>query len=74
MIDMKIPLPYILSGIVSLALCLAGMFFQLRQLGEDMTDIKAKVSQATKVSEQLAVLTYRVQTLESGRSATAGGK
>lgn len=75
MIDMKIPLPYILSVIGALATAFATMFFQLGQVREDMADLKITVkagnTSTTTVQGELAILRFRVETLEAERRAAA---
>lgn len=70
-IDMKIPLTWLIGGAFSFACVFAGMYFQLRQLSEDMIDLKISVkagngSQAT-IQGELAILRFRIETLESDK-------
>lgn len=72
-VDMKLPLNWLLTVAFSLALLIGGMYFQLRQLSDDMTDLKIAVkagngSQAT-VQGELAILRFRVETIEAERKA-----
>jgi hypothetical protein len=72
-IDMKLPLNWLLTVAFSLALLIGGMYFQLRQLSEDMVDLKIAVktgngSQAT-IQGELAILRFRVETIEAERKA-----
>lgn len=72
-VDMKLPLNWLLTVAFSLALLIGGMYFQLRQLSDDMTDLKIAVktgngSQAT-IQGELAILRFRVETIEAERKA-----
>jgi hypothetical protein len=76
-IDFKIPLWSILSAAFFLALLIGGMYFQLNRLSEDMTELKIAVkagntSQAS-VQGELAILRFRVETLEADKRALNGG-
>lgn len=70
-IDLKLPLNWLLTVAFSLALLIGGMYFQLRQLAEDMTDLKISVksgnSQASNVQSEIAILRFRVENLESDK-------
>lgn len=77
MIDFKIPLWSILSAFFFLALLIGGMYFQLGQLREDTTELKIAVkagntSQNT-VQGELAILRFRVESLESDRRGNDSG-
>lgn len=68
-IDLKLPLNWLLTVAFSLSLLIGGMYFQLRQLAEDMTDLKIAVkagngSQAT-IQGEMAILKFRIENLES---------
>lgn len=70
-IDMKLPLNWLLTVAFSLALLIGGMYFKLGQLGEDMTDLKISVkagnNQASTVQGEIAILKFRLENLESDR-------
>lgn len=70
-IDMKLPLNWLLTVAFSLALLIGGMYFQLRQLSDDMLDLKIAVKagngQASTVQGEIAILRFRVETLESDK-------
>ncbi|MDN8617884.1 hypothetical protein [Variovorax ginsengisoli] len=72
-IDMKLPLNWLLTVAFSLALLIGGMYFKLGQLGEDMTDLKIAVKagngQAATVQGELAILKFRIENLESDKKA-----
>lgn len=68
-IDLKLPLNWLLTVAFSLALLIGGMYFKLVQLGEDMTDLKITVkagnNQATTIQGELAILKFRIENLEA---------
>ncbi len=70
-IDLKLPLNWLLTVAFSLALLIGGMYFQLRQLSEDMTDLKIAVKSgnnaASTTQGEIAILKYRVENLESDK-------
>jgi hypothetical protein len=73
-IDMKIPLTWLVSGAFAFACVFAGMYFQLGQLREDMVELKvsAKVgnNQTATIQGEMAILRFRVETLESDKKVT----
>lgn len=73
-IDMKLPLNWLLTVAFSLALLIGGMYFKLGQLGEDMTDLKISVkagnNQTSTVQGELAILKFRIENLESDKRST----
>jgi hypothetical protein len=74
-IDMKLPLNWLLTVAFSLALLIGGMYFQLGQLSKDMTELKITVnsgnSQAATLQGEIAILRYRVENLESDKRAAS---
>lgn len=68
-IDMKLPLNWLLTVAFSLALLIGGMYFQLRQLSVDMTDLKIAVKSgngtAATIQGELAILKFRIENLEN---------
>jgi len=72
-IDLKLPLNWLLTVAFSLALLIGGMYFKLVQLGEDMTDLKISVKagngQAATIQGELAILKFRIENLESDKRA-----
>lgn len=77
-IDFKLPLSGILAAAFSLALLIGGMYFQLNRLSEDMADLKITVkagnTSTTTVQGELAILRFRVETLEAERRAAAAAR
>lgn len=75
MIDMKLPLPWLLSVAGALALALAGIFFKVGKLQEDTAELKIEVkagnSSTATVQGELAILRFRIETLEAERRAAA---
>lgn len=72
-IDMKLPLTWLLGVAFMIAGSFVTMYFQIGQLREDMTDLKITVkagnSQAATVQGELAILRFRVETLEADKRA-----
>lgn len=70
-IDLKLPLNWLLTVAFSLALLIGGMYFKLVQLGEDMTDLKIAVKagngQAATIQGEMAILKFRIENLESDK-------
>lgn len=68
-IDMKIPLTWLIGGAFSFACVFAGMYFKLGQLGTDMTELKITVKAgngtAATIQGELAILKFRIENLES---------
>ena len=73
-IDMKIPLTWLIGGAFSFACVFAGMYFKLGQLGQDMTELKITVKSgnntAATTQSELAILRFRIETLEADKRAT----
>lgn len=70
-VDTKLPITWILGSAFAFALLIGGMYFQLKQLSEDMTDLKIAVkagngSQAS-IQGELAILRFRIETIEADR-------
>lgn len=74
-VDMKLPLNWLLSVAFSLALLIGGMYFKLGQLGEDMTDLKIAVKAgngtAATIQGELAILKFRIENLEAEKRSAA---
>lgn len=73
-IDLKLPLTWLLTVSASLALLIGGMYFQLKKLSEDMVDLKIAVkagngSQAT-IQGELAILKFRIENLEADKRSS----
>jgi hypothetical protein len=70
-IDMKLPLTWLLGVAFAFAAAFASMYFKLGQLGEDMTDLKITVKagngQAATIQGELAILKFRIENLESDK-------
>jgi hypothetical protein len=68
-IDVRIPLPWLLSGLIVVGWALVSMWFSLNQLVRDVADlqitVKAGNSQATTIAGEIALLRYRVENLEA---------
>ncbi len=74
-IDMRLPLTWLLGVAFMVAGAFVSMYFQLGQLREDMTDLKISVkagnSQASTVNGQIAILTYRIDNLEADKRSAS---
>jgi hypothetical protein len=72
-IDFRLPLTWLLGVAFMVAGSFVTMWFQLGQLREDMTDLKITVKagngQAATIQGELAILRFRVETLESDKKA-----
>lgn len=72
-IDLRIPLPWLLgvAGVVGWGL--VSMWFMVNQLTKDVSDlqitVKAGNGQAVTVAGELALLRYRVENIEADRRA-----
>lgn len=73
-IDLKLPLTWLLTIAASFALLIGGMYVKLGQLGEDMTDLKISVKagngQAATIQGELAILKFRIENIEADRRST----
>jgi hypothetical protein len=71
-IDMHLPLTWLLSSIGAFALLLGGMYFQIGQLSKDVVELKTSVNtsntQNAAVLGDVAVLKYRVDSIEKRES------
>lgn len=67
-IDMHLPLTWLLSSIGAFALFLGGVYFQIGQLSKDVTELKSAVqtgnNQSTAIAGDIAVLKYRMDSIE----------
>lgn len=70
-IDLKLPLNWLLTVAFSIALLIGGMYFQLGQLSQDMAELKTAVKSGnvatSTVQGELAILRFRVENLESDK-------
>jgi len=70
-IDFRLPLTWLLGIAGMVCAAFVSMWFQLGQLREDMTDLKITVkagnNQASTVQGEIAILRFRVETLESDK-------
>jgi hypothetical protein len=67
-IDMKLPLHWLLGVVFAAFAAFASIYFQVGKLGEDMTDLKIAVKagngQAATIQGELAILKFRIENLE----------
>ncbi len=70
-IDMRLPLTWLLGGLGFVAVTFGGMYFQLGQLSKDMAELKIEVksgNNATSTTQgEIAILRFRVETLEADK-------
>ncbi|MBD9407140.1 hypothetical protein IB236_17480 [Acidovorax sp. ACV02] len=70
-IDLRIPLPYLLSGVMVVLWALISMYFSVNQLVRDVGDLQITVksgnSQSTTLAGEIAILRWRVDSLEGVR-------
>lgn len=70
-IDFRIPLPWLLSGLIVVGWALVSMWFSLNQLVRDVADlqitVKAGNTQAVTVAGEIALLRFRVENLEADK-------
>jgi len=70
-IDLKLPLTWLLGVAFMVAGAFVSMWFQLGQLREDMTDLKITVKAgngtAATIQGELAILKFRIENLEADK-------
>ena len=68
-IDLRIPLPWLITGLVSVCFTLVSMWFNTTQLLKDVADIqitmKAGNSQTTTLAGEIALLRFRIENIEN---------
>jgi hypothetical protein len=80
-IDMKLPLTWLLSVAVTIIAGGFGLYHQIGSQGETLKDMKDQIkdlkitvnagnSQATTLAGEIAILKFRVENLESDRKAS----
>lgn len=77
-IDFRIPLPWLLGVMGVVGWGLVSMWFMVKQLTRDVSDlqitVKAGNGQAVTVAGELALLRYRVENIEADRRVEGKGK
>ena len=72
-IDMKLPLHWLLGLAFGAFAAFASIYFQVGKLGEDMTDLKITVKagngQAATIQGELAILKFRIENIEADKRA-----
>lgn len=72
MVDLRIPLPWLLSGVGAFLLVVMNMWFSLAQIKTDMSDLKLAIAATTATAGKMQLLEFRLQTLESDVSRLSG--
>lgn len=74
-VDFRIPLPYLLTGVVIVVWALIGQYFAMQQLQRDVQElqitIKAGNSQSVTLAGELALVKFRLENLENERGRRA---
>lgn len=70
-VEMKLPLTWLLGVAFMVAGAFVSMYFQLGRLSEDVTDLKITVksgnSQAATIQGEIAILKFRLENLEADK-------
>lgn len=76
MVDFRIPLVWLLGGFLMAASVLIGMYFQLQQVRESLTELQATVKagnvQAITIASEIALMRYRIENIENARARENG--
>ena len=72
-VEMKLPLTWLLGVAFMIAAAFVSMYFQLGKLSEDVTDLKITVKagngQSATIQGEIAILKFRLENLEAERRA-----
>lgn len=70
-IDLRIPLPWLITGLVSICFTLISMWFNTNQLLKDVADLQITMktgnSQTTTLAGEVALLRFRIENIENDR-------
>ncbi len=70
-VDFRIPLPWLLSGAIVVLWALISMYFELKQVSNNVSELQITVksgnSQAVTLAGEQALLRYRVENLEAAQ-------
>lgn len=70
-VDFRIPLPYLLTGVAIVVWALIGQYFAMQQLQRDVQElqitVKAGNTQGMATAGEMALLKYRIENLENDR-------
>lgn len=76
-IDMKIPLPWLIAVAAAIVSAFVSVTFSVDRMREDMTELKvthkALLAQFSSVAGDVALLKFRVETLEADKRAIGRG-
>jgi hypothetical protein len=74
MVDLRVPLPWLLGGVGAFLWVVISMWFSLAQIKTDMGDLKIAIAATVTTTGKMQLLEFRLQTLESDVSQLKGGK
>lgn len=78
MVDLRIPLPYLMTGGIVVAGILAGMYYEQKSMARSLEKMEAQLSTVTEImtrlTSQQALNEYRLQKLEAAEAKNHGGK
>lgn len=74
-IDFRLPLPWLITTVGSLALVLVGMWFTLAQVSRDVAELQTTVklgnTQSVSLARDIDRLVWRVEQIEKSQATTA---
>lgn len=77
-IDMKLPLSWLVGSAVAIVMAFAYVSFAVDRMREDMTEVKATLKawndRISSTTAEVALLRFRVETLEADKRALGGSK
>jgi hypothetical protein len=65
MVDLRIPLPWLLGGVGAFLWVVISMWFSLAQIKSDMGDLKTAIATTTATAGKMQLLEFRLQTVEA---------
>ena len=77
LIEMKLPLPWLLGTALAIVMASAYMAFSVDRMREDMSELKGSLKawneRVSSIAADMALLRFRVETLEADKRAWGGG-
>jgi hypothetical protein len=74
MVDLRVPLPWLLGGVGAFLWVVISMWFSLAQIKSDMGELKIAIAATAVTAGKMQLLEFRLQTVESDISQLKGGK